>query len=426
MRQETVAVQVAAVARVEPAAGERLRAVLRVAPIAEHQVAATHPDFAAGAGADIAPCGIDDAQLAALGGAPGRAGLGPRFVGVQARGDRRGFGRAPDLDQRHAARVHGVDQAPGNERRAGADAAQARQVSAAPARVREQRVELRRHQHRQRDALAFDRRQRRASVELGVQRDAAARTQRRRREDVQAADVEQRQGRQDAVVGRERVHLDARVGVGVDRLLAQQHALRAAGRTRGPAQQQRCTLVDPCVSRRQDPRRISPREEGVPVRPARRRGAGLAEGDAARGRRRDTLLDRGRSETRVNEQQCRRAIAQHRAVLGRREAPVQRHEDGAQARAGEQRRQHRGTVQAEPGDAVVARHAMRAKRRGKGVDEAREGRVAERLTLETQRRLVRRALGDGGDPIGNRHRKLLTSRRLRAPPPSRCRPPRSR
>ena len=178
--------------------------------------------------------------FAAQCGPTGRPCLGKRLVGVQAGGDRRGLGRTPDLDQRHAARMHGVDEPARHEGGTGADHAQARQVGARPARVREQRFELRRDEHGQRDALGLDRLQGLGRIELGVQRDGAACAQRRRRQDVQAADVKQRQRRQHAVVPPVMACMSTLASAfAASASRAQQHALGFAGRAGGEAQQQR-------------------------------------------------------------------------------------------------------------------------------------------------------------------------------------------
>ena len=119
--QPTVGVEVAGVARVEPAAAERTFGGRVVAPVAAHQLRAAHQHLAAAALRQCATFGVDDAQFGAERGAACRAGVRDRLVGVQAADDRAGFGGTPDLDQRHAARVHGVDQAPRHDGRSGGD-----------------------------------------------------------------------------------------------------------------------------------------------------------------------------------------------------------------------------------------------------------------------------------------------------------------
>ena len=254
--------------------------------------------------------------------------------------------------------------------------------------------------------------------------DGAARAQRRRRLDVQAADVEQRQRRQHAVVGG---HARA------CRRCASAFAASASWLSSTPLGRP----VEPEVQHSSSGASASTAAApagGVALAPAMNASQPVQPAGAAPNAMQRVpagatpLLGAGRGEALVDDEQRRRAIVQHRRVLGRREPPVQRHEDRAQPRAGEQRGQHLRAVQAEPGDAVAARHACRRQRGG---DLRRTARPARRRTASARRSAapalsgVRPALA-AIQSARSTASPLFSGRRPRAPPPSPCRRPRSR
>jgi len=161
-----------------------------------------------------------------------RPAAGTRVAGslVRPQGDgkRTGLGGTVDVAQRHTARQEGLNQRGGQRAGAGPDRAQARQVGAGPRRMLDQRLHRCRHLQRERRALGRECLQRGAGVEAPVQQHTGAGVQRRQRLDAQAADVEQRQHRQHAVVRRDGL------GFSGGRHVGQQIGLRMHGAL-GPA-----------------------------------------------------------------------------------------------------------------------------------------------------------------------------------------------
>ena len=108
-----------------------------------------------------------------------------------------------------------------------------------PARVLDQRLDGRGHQHHERRMVARDRVERRVGRETRVDRDRRAEVQRRRGLDVEPADMEHRQHGQHVIGGGKVVHVLAHRAVPEQRLLAQHRALRTSGGAGGVDHQQR-------------------------------------------------------------------------------------------------------------------------------------------------------------------------------------------
>ena len=179
--------------------------------------------------------------------------------------DRRRLGRAIDLKQRHAALQVPAHERLVDDRRAGGDRAQPRQVGARPARLARDQLELRRHQHRQRDAVVDERVDGLRRIEPRVQHDRRAAMQRGQRLDVEPADVEQRQRGQHDIVADEIVHVGAIDRVVEQRVLRQHHAFGLTRGTRRVAKQHRRRVTHVGRPRR---RRCAACEEPVVRQPA--------------------------------------------------------------------------------------------------------------------------------------------------------------
>ena len=113
------------------------------------------------------------------------------------------------------------------------------------------------------------------------------------------------------------------------------------------------------------------------------------------------------------------------SVLGRRQPPVERHEQRAQPCAGKEQGEHFRAVEAEEGDALAASDTSRGQRRGKPVDLLRQLRAGNLATRKANGRLVGRQPGVARYPVAYAH-VAMRRRRLRGPRPSPYRPRRSR
>ena len=285
--------------------------------------------------------------------------------------------------------------------------------------MRHHHVQLRRHQHGQRDAVALDGVEGGIGIEPGMQHHRAAGLQRGRGLVVEPADMEQGQGGEDHVVARQFVHVGAVGGIAVDRALGQHHALGLAGGARGVADQQRRIGADLRVARRLAPGAAA---ELRPADPSR------ADGTEADQCGRGQCVAEGVDLSDIlwlDEEQCRRTVFQHLAVLGAGQAPVERHEHGAEAGAGEQQGQHFRAVESEVGDAAAALYAGGGEGRREPFDQGRKCRAGNVPTGKTNRRLVGGQRGIALDPVGYAH-VAISRRTLPAPPTSRYRPRRSR
>jgi hypothetical protein len=269
--------------------------------------------------------------------------------------------------------------------------------------MRGKRVELRRHEHRQRDRFARDRAERRRGVELRVQEHRRAGMQRRQRLDAKPADVKERQRRQHAVGSRQVVHLRAVHRIDEKRLLREQRALRRTGRARRVAEQHRGVGrigIEAVVRSRGLVGRVAVAPPGGHV--------AHCEGHARREDGRNALGRVG--ETRLDEDSARRAIARNARELGRREPPVERHEDRTQARAGEQQRERSRVVVAEVRDAVAGRHTRAAQQARCCRDARREIAIRDRIAFETHRSLAWREARVAVDPLREVHARDPTNR----------------
>ena len=101
------------------------------------------------------------------------------------------------------------------------------------------------------------------------------------------------------------------------------------------------------------------------------------------------LLQRGQNLRKglFEHQHLYRGIRQDEQLLGDREPPVQRHQHGAEPRAGIEQHEIVRPVQAEDRDAVAAADAEFGLQRARGLfDAGVERRIAERLALKNQSR----------------------------------------
>ena len=286
--------------------------------------------------------------------------------------------------------MHGTDQPVGHSGGAGGDHAQAGKVGALPAPTGHHHVELRRHQHRERDALALDGVERGVHIELRMQHHGAADTKAGRGLIVEAADVEQRQRGENDVVGCQAVHVRAVGCIPGQRALAQQHALRFAGRAGGIADQQRrigtgqgitcygiagtpekVFIGDPAARCLAQVHQLH--QSRVPERTAE--GIGLLE------------------ELRLDEQHLRRTVSQHLAVFGTGQPPVERHEQGAQAGAGEQHGKHFRAVESQIGHAGAASDTRRRQRRAQLPYQRGQIGIRQIAIRKAKRQLVGRKPG---------------------------------
>ncbi len=139
------------------------------------------------------------------------------------------------------------------------------------------------------------------------------------------------------------------------------------------------------------------------------------------------LFQRGQNVRKrlFEHQHLYRSIRQDEQLLGHRKPPVQRHQHGAEPRAGIEQHQIVRPVQAEDRDAIAAADAEFGLQRARGLlDADAERRVAQNLAFEDGRGLVRRERRVPFDEIGKVH--CRTSRPISPVSYSASRPMRSR
>ena len=217
------------------------------------------------------------------------------------------------------------------------------------------RRELRRDQHRQRDALALDRLDGRQRLELFVQGDAGAGVERRQCQDIEPADVEQRQRGQHPVGTGQIVHVRAVERIPEQRALRQHDAFRHAGRARGVANQHR---VIEAAGRKRRTLRFRRQGKIVPGDPA---GGNVAQRGPDHAGTIAVQRLRAFGEGRVDQYRAWRTIGEHTGVFGRGVPPVQWHHNRAAPRTGKQQREHFRMVAPKIGHQVAMPHAKRGK-----------------------------------------------------------------
>ncbi len=236
-------------------------------------------------------------------------------------------------------------------RRSGGDRRSEDEIGRGPARMLGHRLHDRRHQHRQGRPVARDGGERRVRREARMDRHGGAELQRRRGLDVEAADMEERQHGEDVIVRGQAVHVLAHHAVPQQRLLPQHRALGPPGGAGGVDDQQRAAEVGVRVAAIAAARR----QQRVECGASRRREI---EPDDA-GVRQTACPAAGRTAAKAcsTTSTFTDGIGQDEQLLGHREPPVQRHQHGAEPRAGIEQHQIVGMVQAEDRDAVAAADA---------------------------------------------------------------------
>jgi hypothetical protein len=219
------------------------------------------------------------------------------------------------------------------------------------------------HQHAERRPVGRERGQPLTRVEAPQQRERGACDEDWQCQDVQAADVEHGQAVECMIALAHVVGVDRVPGVPKERRLREHGAFRTPRRPRGVDDQH---------------------SVGVAAR-NRRRGAVACERGKSVHRQIEAFGVR--TEFIVRKQQLWRAVAQHVTVLGRGQAPVEWHEDGAEPREREQDDEDFGTVVGEEGDAVAARDAeSRERARGRHDPSPQRG-IGDVFALEADRAL---------------------------------------
>ena len=385
-----------------PAVAQRLAGGRCIAPVFEEHVGAAHDDFTGDAVRHFAAVLVDHARLAAQAGEPGRIAARKIAADAGVDRDRARFGRAIDLQDRHAAPGQRIDQGLRDLGRAGRHRAQAREIGAAPARVLDQRLNGRGHQHDQGRAIRAQGVERGIRGKARMQRDGGAGLQRRRGLDIQPADVEQRQHGQHMIVGGEIMHVLAHHRVPKERLLPQHRAFRPAGGARGVHEEERTRGIDVRVA-----------VVAVALRQQMLECAGdlsLVEADDADiGLRLPQRRHHG-GERVLHEQRLHRCVHEDEQLLGNGEPPVERHQQRAEPRTSVEQHEIIGLIGGEDRQAVSAPDAeLRFERAGRGRDALPERRVGQRAAAIAQRHLVRRERRVARDQIGQIHGRRYSS-----------------
>ena len=353
---EAVGVLVADVAGAQPAVGEGVGGRLGIAPVAGHQIGAAEPDLARLALGHVAALGVDDARLAVGGRLAAGADLARGVRDRQRDGDRAALGHSVDLGDGDAAVHPRADHRLGDGGRAGAHGAQAREIGGGEAGVPAERLGDGGDGEEQRGPARLQEVERLVGIEAARQRDRRAREDGRRGLDIEAADVEHRQHRQDVIRARHVVGGDRVERVPQERALGQHGAFRPPGRSRRvDDEERRCEVTAPAERRRGGRGQLL---VTVPAIARGRRPAGHQVRHPA------AHLLRVGIEVRLGEEGARLRVAEDEAMLGRGEPPVQGDEDGAEAGAGEEQLEDHGRVVAEIGDAV-ARPDLEGRRRAR-------------------------------------------------------------
>ena len=208
-----------------------------------------------------------------------------------------------------------------------------------------------------------DRRQRRIGRKARMDRHRRAELQRRRGLDVEPADMEQRQHGEHVIVGGQVVHVLAHHRVPDQRLLAQHRALRPAGGARGVDHEQRTRRDRYAGCGRRRCRRRADRSNETPPAGAKSSPTTLDVGQRLAAAAAITAAKLSSTTSAFTE-----ASRQDEDLLGHREPPVERHQHGAEPRAGIEQDQIVGMIGGEDRHAIAAADAelaisARARRR---------------------------------------------------------------
>src|SRR5262245_4290974 len=247
-KEVPVRVTASNVAGMKPALAQCIARGGAIAPIFHERAGAAHDHLTRRSHGQLVATLIDDANLAAEPRQSGRSRPLPvaRKPGIDR--DRAGLGRAIDLQHGHAAPGKGIDQALRHLRRAGGYRPQTGERRLGPGGILKQGLDGGGHQHDQGRPHLGNCGQGGLSRETRQQGDAGTELQGRRRLDIKATDMEQRQYRQDVIRRRHIVHVLAHDGIPQQRLLTQHGAFRTPGRARGVDDQQRRAVVNATVA----------------------------------------------------------------------------------------------------------------------------------------------------------------------------------
>ena len=146
---------------------------------------------------------------------------------------------------------------------------------------------------------------------------------------------------------------------------------------------------------------------GLQASAARRRK--VEADDAHVGQRLGQRSDDGR-EGLLHDERLHRGIAEDVDLLRHGEAPVERHQQRAEPRAGIEQHEIVRVVGGEDGDAVAAAHAqLRFERTGRVGNALRQLRIGQRAPREADRGLVGRKCGVAVDEVGEVHGAELSA-----------------
>ena len=192
--EEAVRVEVADIARVEPAFRvDRGGGGLGLVPVAAHDLRSAHDDFAAFACAQRRSAILaDDAQIDKERRLARRAELGQSEIIAEESAGRCGFGQAVALIKRDPAIAIQLQQRLGHRRAATRDQPQAREISGGKIRMLADKQQHGGNRKGSGDAIARHIGQKARRIETAMQNDMPALLPGTERAGVQAADVEQR------------------------------------------------------------------------------------------------------------------------------------------------------------------------------------------------------------------------------------------
>jgi hypothetical protein len=220
-----------------------------------------------------------------------------------------------------------------------------------------------------------------------VQDDEPAFLERHQRRHIEAADMEDRGGRQGHVVGEaiERMHA---IGVVPPEIAMGQHrALGAAGGAGGVHDHCNIILAD---------------TDGFGRRRERLRPMHLVLGGEEGLDRFEPLPLRlnDRADLRVDDQGACRAILDHEGKLRAGQAEIERHENRAEPSCGKHHEKEHRLVEAKESDALALADAERREPRRASLDRRLHVGVSPRAPFEMQGLALRRAQGALAEPVG--------------------------
>ena len=254
-----------------------------------------------------------------------------------------------------------------------------------------------RHQHRQGRAVERNGGKRRIRREARMDCHGCTKMQGRRGLDVEATDVKEGQHGEDMITGGEVVHVLAHHGVPQQRFLSQHRALGPSGCTRGVDDQQRTGEIGMRIAA------VAARAPQQRVERASMERRKIEAHDACVGH----AFFQHRQNIRkglFEHQHLYRGIGQNEQLLGHGKPPVQRHQHGAESRAGIEQHQIVRPIQAEDRDAIATADAEFRLKRPRGLlDACTERRVTENFAFKNSCRPVRRECRVAFDEIRQVH-----------------------